>query len=250
MDIRAVFFDLFGTLLIYGDMDAAWTAWLEALHHRLAAAGFTIDRKDLERRCGGLFSRSDPAAGTPGLTLYERRLEELCGELGAPAAAGHIHAMASETAAAWQRFVSIDPRTVPVLEELGAKLPVALISNYDHPPHVHELLAEEQMLELFHTVVVSGEVGVKKPDPAIFALALDRLGLEAAHVAYVGDAPEDVQGSVAAGMIPILIDRKSGGSWVDAADYGSTPEARRREHVARPAATVASLDEVVELVLR
>jgi len=59
--------------------------------------------------------------------------------------------------------------------------------------------------EFFDSVVISGEVGVKKPDPRIFSFALDKAGLNPAEVAYVGDTQEDMQAACSTGLIPILI---------------------------------------------
>ncbi len=58
------------------------------------------------------------------------------------------------------------------------------------------------------SVVVDSEVvGVMKPDPAIFAPALARLGLAADRVAYVGDSiRNDVRGAEAAGLVPLHLD--------------------------------------------
>jgi len=56
-------------------------------------------------------------------------------------------------------------------------------------------------------VVDSHVVGVSKPDPAIFASALDQLGVPAGRVAYVGDSIRyDVGGARAAGLVPVLLD--------------------------------------------
>ncbi len=56
-------------------------------------------------------------------------------------------------------------------------------------------------------VVDSGAVGVMKPDPRIFRMALDALGVEAADTWYIGDIPGiDVVGARRAGIRPILID--------------------------------------------
>jgi putative hydrolase of the HAD superfamily len=53
----------------------------------------------------------------------------------------------------------------------------------------------------FETIIVSSEVGLRKPDPAIFNLALGELQCAAAQCWFVGDDLEkDVQGSVAAGL--------------------------------------------------
>lgn len=50
-------------------------------------------------------------------------------------------------------------------------------------------------------VVVSGDVGVHKPDPALFTYTADKLGLKADECVYVGDHPiNDIQGALEAGM--------------------------------------------------
>lgn len=62
------------------------------------------------------------------------------------------------------------------------------------------------------TVVISEEVGVAKPDPAIFHLALDRLGVAAADAWFVGDNPDaDVRGAEAAGLTAFWV--ATGMSW-------------------------------------
>ncbi len=61
---------------------------------------------------------------------------------------------------------------------------------------------------LFETVVDSHLVGVMKPDPAIFRIALERMSLKADGAVFVGDMPAiDVEGARAAGIVPILLDR-------------------------------------------
>lgn len=50
-------------------------------------------------------------------------------------------------------------------------------------------------------LIVSEEVGVAKPDPAIFAIALERLGVQPSEALFVGDSPEfDLRGAAAAGV--------------------------------------------------
>jgi putative hydrolase of the HAD superfamily len=57
--------------------------------------------------------------------------------------------------------------------------------------------------ELFDVVVISAEVGLRKPDPAIYALAADRLGLPPAEVVFVDDMAPNVRGAAAAGMVGV-----------------------------------------------
>ena len=55
--------------------------------------------------------------------------------------------------------------------------------------------------ELFDTVVISAEVGLRKPDEAIFRLALDRVGLEAGECVFIDDIDHNVRAAEALGMV-------------------------------------------------
>jgi putative hydrolase of the HAD superfamily len=64
---------------------------------------------------------------------------------------------------------------------------------------------EPQMLsELFDAVVISGEVGLHKPQPEIYALGAERLGIEPEECVFVDDLRENVAGAEAVGMTAIL----------------------------------------------
>jgi len=53
----------------------------------------------------------------------------------------------------------------------------------------------------FEVILVSEEVGIKKPNPDLFRMALKRLGLEPEECLYVGDHPvNDIEGAAAVGM--------------------------------------------------
>jgi putative hydrolase of the HAD superfamily len=59
--------------------------------------------------------------------------------------------------------------------------------------------------ELFHDVVDSSEVGVCKPDPAIYHLACERLGVAPAVAVFLDDTERNVEGARAVGMRGILV---------------------------------------------
>jgi FMN phosphatase YigB (HAD superfamily) len=81
---------------------------------------------------------------------------------------------------------------------------VAVVSNSDGT--VAEELATAGFDGLFEAVVDSHLVGVSKPDPRIFAIALERLGVPAASTWYVGDSPHhDLRGASAAGLAQIIL---------------------------------------------
>jgi putative hydrolase of the HAD superfamily len=58
--------------------------------------------------------------------------------------------------------------------------------------------------ELFDAVVISGEVGLHKPQPQIFALAAERVELDPSQCVFVDDLRENCEGAEAAGMTAVL----------------------------------------------
>jgi putative hydrolase of the HAD superfamily len=133
----------------------------------------------------------------------------------------------------WSRIV---PRSVDGLRALAATgVRVGVISNAEGT--VAQRLAAQEVLQVgpgvgvdVECVIDSGAVGVSKPDPRIFELALDAMGVEASDAWYVGDMPGiDVVGARNAGLWPIVMD-----------PYGYQPDADY--------ARVTSLFDVGELV--
>jgi len=72
---------------------------------------------------------------------------------------------------------------------------------------------------LFDAIVISGEVGIYKPDRRIFEVLLARLGMEAHRTLYVGDSQEmDVAGAKSAGMRSAWVRRNGEGDPATAPD--------------------------------
>nr|ANY58062.1 Haloacid dehalogenase [uncultured bacterium] len=93
--------------------------------------------------------------------------------------------------------------TLDALRRRGYRLGV--ISNADG--RAEQALDAAGLRPHFELVIDSGLVGIDKPDPRIFHLAAERLGVRPHEAVYVGDIYEiDVQGARAAGMQAILID--------------------------------------------
>jgi len=94
-----------------------------------------------------------------------------------------------------------------VLEALRPHYRLAVVSNFDHGPTVEMALDSHGIRQRFEVVVVSADVGWRKPRPEIFAETLRRLALQPDEVIFVGDTPEvDVVGAQAAGIDVIWID--------------------------------------------
>ncbi len=81
-------------------------------------------------------------------------------------------------------------------------LRTGVVSNFDG--RLPGILEGHGLGALLDVVVLAADAGPAKPDPAIFRLALARLGVEAGACAYVGDRPqEDLAGARAAGLVPV-----------------------------------------------
>jgi putative hydrolase of the HAD superfamily len=104
---------------------------------------------------------------------------------------------------AWELYDDV----LPALQGLAARnLKLAVISNWDY--RLRGILSGLAVSSFFHVVVISAEVGVEKPAPAIFEIALGKLGLKAGQVLHIGDSlTDDVYGAKGAGMYAAQIDR-------------------------------------------
>jgi putative hydrolase of the HAD superfamily len=88
----------------------------------------------------------------------------------------------------------------------AAGLRLVVVSNWD--VSLHDRLSEADIAARVDGAVASAEVGVAKPDPALFARALELAGVGPSEALHAGDSPEeDVEGARAAGIEPVLVAR-------------------------------------------
>ncbi len=78
---------------------------------------------------------------------------------------------------------------------------LAILSNFDHAPALRQILAREGIGDWFAPVVISHEIGFRKPLRQAFELALEQAGHPPAETLFVGDSLEaDVAGARQLGM--------------------------------------------------
>lgn len=103
----------------------------------------------------------------------------------------------------WRRTEEATPAVLARLRERGLRL--AVVSNSDG--RIENAFAQAGLTEYFDFFIDSFLVGVEKPDPRIFHLALEKAGVSAPEAAYVGDLyAVDVLGARQAGLLPVLYD--------------------------------------------
>ncbi len=68
-NIKGVFFDLYGTLLIYGDMAAAWSDWFLSVYGSFQRYDLSISREAFSLKCDGFFEKPEPPLEDDGLVM-------------------------------------------------------------------------------------------------------------------------------------------------------------------------------------
>ncbi len=124
--------------------------------------------------------------------------------------------------AAWEPGIALLGSAHALLESLRARgLKLAVVAN--HWPEPAWIVRQETerlgVAERVDAIVLAGEVGVRKPDPAIFERALEELGVDATAALHVGDRiEEDVAGPSALGITTVQA------LWFEADDTPGGPE--------------------------
>jgi putative hydrolase of the HAD superfamily len=183
---QGVIFDLFETLVDYG----------EARSRAFTAAAAALLRRDPEE-FHTVWREGRPVRETGPLAAWIASLE-LDNE-----AAGQLVALRHETA----RELLMRPRAgvVDTLHELrrrGIRTGLITVCSED----TVDVWPETPFAGLFDAEVFSCEVGMLKPDPRIYALACDRLGVAPEEALFVGDgANDELAGAERAGLQAVMI---------------------------------------------
>ncbi len=235
--IRAVLFDLWGTLIVDDPVssDARRLLRIERARAVLATAGFDYDAPEIEA--------AFLAAGTEHEALHDDE-RDLSTHGRTEAYVRQLDGGLRDRldAAAWERMheailapaLTHRPTIMPGAQETIASiralgLPCGLISNTGITPGyvLRRLLDEMGLLQHLAVTVFSDEMEICKPAAAMFAHALREIGVDASEAVFVGDQPVlDVFGSTRAGMWCVQIG--------DVSAEGIVPHAR-----------IAALDELL-----
>ena len=213
MTFSTVLFDLFDTLVLFD---------------RTRLPEIQIDGKSVRSTAGQLFTILAPHA--PGVDLprffdaliwswqeAERIRAADYREVGAPERfaflfrrlgldSGRIPAdVLDALLRTHKRYLSqaaeLPPQHLALITLLARRYRLGIVSNFDYAPTARWILERERVAGLFGAVVVSADVGWRKPKPTIFEAAFRRLGIGPADALFVGDRADiDVVGAKAVGM--------------------------------------------------
>jgi HAD superfamily hydrolase (TIGR01549 family) len=208
---KGVFFDLVDTLVVHDRPWETWFIFTEALQECLMPHGLTLTSTELSNKCMLFFQNTPSPIGCEGDTIFEKRIKSFCNNAGLTVTNTDVKKTATYIIGVWRKHISLAPDCHQVLEILFKKKKLALVTNYDHPPAIRQLITDMKIEKYFSAIIISGEVGYQKPDPAIFNLALQKTGLLAEQVLHVGDSEDDINGAISAGIVPIRIMRTRNG---------------------------------------
>lgn len=192
---RAVVLDLFGTL-VYEFPRADWDAWLDT-----AAAVLEADRDAFHAAWAATaIERQTGAAGD-----VEENIRTVAARAGAWPNDSQVAEALEARAAVYRTWFVPRPGAEELLRELRRRgVPTALISMC--APDTPAMWRASPLGGLVDEEVFSCEVALRKPDPEIYRLACERLGVEPSDCLYVGDgAYRELSGAAALGMRAVLI---------------------------------------------
>lgn len=200
-EIRSVFLDV-GNTLVFLDF--------RAIAGTFRGGGIHVTPSELERAEYKARRRADRKYGQGGerdramSDLYFSWILEAVGVSG-PRAAEMLDRLREQNAESnlWRRSPPSLQSALNRIQASGRRL--AVISNSDGT--CREVLRRVNLLDPLEAVYDSAVVGMEKPDPALFRLALKELGWRPEQTIHVGDLESvDVVGARRAGILPVLVD--------------------------------------------
>ncbi|HET7343238.1 MAG TPA: HAD family hydrolase [Methylomirabilota bacterium] len=210
---QAVFFDLFDTLVRFErdrlpEVEIRGKRVRSTAGHLHAVLAAAVPEVSLEQCYAALVASWQEAERRRAIDHREvgarERFAEFFRQLGLDAGrlpAGLDVALIDAHRHELAKAASFPSHYGPLLQRLARRHRLAVVSNFDYSPTALAILEAAGVRGLFAAVVVSDEVGWRKPRADIFEVALRRTGAEAHHTLFVGDRIDiDVAGAHAVGM--------------------------------------------------
>jgi putative hydrolase of the HAD superfamily len=204
--IRAIVFDLYDTLIYRDEAKSA------AVRTEIAAL-MGVSPSDL----AVLWRRYRDQRMLGVIPTLEEHLLVMARELGVELADDLLVRLARIEREGLREAVRLYPNAVPVLEELRRQgFRLGLLSNASDV--AEEPIVTLGLSSLFDAIVLSHKVGILKPDPRIYALAAEQLGVLPVECAFVADGGfGELDAAHAVGMLAIKVEQ----DW-QSTDYGSS----------------------------
>ena len=227
MKYSTVIFDLWGTLVPSPSSSGNISEYMVVLEQVAASLSVPVD--DFNR----VWFETARERNIGAIATIEANIEHICKELGVRADNDGI------SQATQIRFDSVrramQPRSdaVEVLSQLKLRgFQIGLVSNCSSDTPI--VWQDTPFPPFFQVTVFSSSAGMRKPDPRIYLLATEQLGVKPEDCLYVGDGTsQELPGAAKVGMHPVLI-RVPGGDFIVREEWDGS--------------TISSLTEVLALI--
>ena len=206
--IDTVYFDNWNTLVQAPDLMRRGSS-TEKHHGYLLSQGVEVPYERFAETYIGIARRIGLEADADGYREldYVKRVECTYAELGVEDAGALARGAWRAYLDEWPRQTEWFPETPRVLDELRGRYKLGVITNYMDGPTCQLVFDKLGYRETFDTLVVSAEVGYRKPSRVIFEQALRETGSRPENCVMVGDMYEaDIVGANNMGMKSVLVD--------------------------------------------
>jgi len=243
MAIKAVGFDFMGTL-VHVQLDNE--KYVRSMHRKLVELGFARSFEGLmeaHHKAAQKYRkiRVDTCREIDNRVWVAEALEELGYDV-----KPEDRLVVEAVDAYFDPFIAslkVPPRATVTLSKIKRHLSVGLISNFSYGKAIREALRKLRLDRFLDVVVISDEVGWRKPHPKIFQIFLDELNLEPREAVYVGDDLKyDIEGARAVGMKTVLV--SGSGTVREDEIYGQAPQPSS----VAPDSTIKSLPELLRIL--
>lgn len=204
-DIKAIGFDLFNTLITV-EPDTLVQA-MKRMIKSLGNNGLSIDESSYIKGYRNAALKFVAEARESGIETHNSIwISHVFKENGIsiPPEDERIADAIDQYFSAFYEKVHLVPDTIETLAILKKKYPLGLLSNFTHAPAAKEILNRTGLASCFDTILISGELGYRKPHPSVFDELARKLEIEKQNILFTGDDPEpDINGSHKAGLQPV-----------------------------------------------
>jgi putative hydrolase of the HAD superfamily len=218
MDIRAIAFDVNGTLVSILADDGDERAFRAAAHF-LTYQGIDLHRHELRELYFQLLkeqlrSSAERYPEFDAVGIWRSIIDDHQTDFTRALPAARLEqlplSLAELARGVSRRRLGLYPYVREVLDVLRERYPLAVVTDAQSA-YARSELHKVGLLGYFDPIVVSGDHGYRKPDPRLFQLALDGLAVAAGNTLYVGnDMYRDIYGAREAGLTTVMFDSDQG----------------------------------------
>ena len=204
-NVTAIGFDLFNTLITV-EPDAVSDA-MEILLRSLRQSGLSVEEESFKKVYTEMALKFVERARKDGRETHNSIwISAALTEMGNPIPPNdaRISEAVEHYFSAFYDNSHLIPGTETMLNTLQNRYSLGLLSNFTHGPAAREILRRTGLDTHFKTILISGELGYRKPHPMVFQRLSEQLEAGKDQTLYIGDDPDaDIHGAQGSGLQPV-----------------------------------------------